>query len=231
VSVPKWAWSGSCEQFLHCGLRKFRHSKSSVDRWYTQLDRRRFVYDTYKTMKATRTRHGWVHMFTTHRPNLTIQLYNFDFFRTCRTALLRGNWQDFNWHDASRGPSVIAELLVFCTVVMWSFVVANVRLKLKSGARNLTEGRIAAAYGPLYRVRHLTHDLLAPRVHKRHLGGFDRFCSVSRWAQYTYTQVAEGAKFAAIGCRIYAMHAHPAEELVVVMSDWLKARRALAVVD
>ena len=25
---------------------------------YTQLDRRRFVYDTYKTMKATRTRHG-----------------------------------------------------------------------------------------------------------------------------------------------------------------------------
>jgi len=25
----------------------------SVDRWYTQLDRHRFVYDTYKTMKAT----------------------------------------------------------------------------------------------------------------------------------------------------------------------------------
>jgi len=25
---------------------------------------------------------------------------------------LRGNWQDFNWHDASRGPSAIAELLV-----------------------------------------------------------------------------------------------------------------------
>ena len=51
---PKWAWSGSSEQFLHCGLRKFHHSKSSVYRWYTQLDRRRFVYDTYKTMKATR---------------------------------------------------------------------------------------------------------------------------------------------------------------------------------
>jgi len=29
------------------------------------------------------------------------------------SALLRGNWQDFNWHDASRGPSAIAELLVF----------------------------------------------------------------------------------------------------------------------
>jgi len=28
------------------------------------------------------------------------------------TALLRGNWQDFNLRDASRGPSPIAELLV-----------------------------------------------------------------------------------------------------------------------
>jgi len=26
--------------------------------------------------------------------------------------LLRGNWQDFNWQDSSRGPSAIAELLV-----------------------------------------------------------------------------------------------------------------------
>ena len=65
-----------------------------------------------RVMKATRTRHGWVHMFTTHRPTLTLQLHNFDLFRTCRTALLHGNWQDFNWHDASRGPSAIAELLV-----------------------------------------------------------------------------------------------------------------------
>ena len=63
-------------------------------------------------MKATHTRHGWVHMFTTHRPTLTLQLHNFDLFRTCRTALLCGNWQDFNWHQASRGPSAIAELLI-----------------------------------------------------------------------------------------------------------------------
>jgi len=48
------------------GLRKLRHSKSSVYRWYTQLDRRRFVYDTYKTVKATRMCHGWVYMFITH---------------------------------------------------------------------------------------------------------------------------------------------------------------------
>jgi len=32
-------------------------------------------------------------------------------------ALLRGNWQDFNWHNTSRGQSAIAELLVLrgCT--------------------------------------------------------------------------------------------------------------------
>ena len=63
---PKWAWSGSREQFLHRGLRKFRHSKSSVYRWYPQLVRSRFVCETYGTMEATRSRHGWVHMFITH---------------------------------------------------------------------------------------------------------------------------------------------------------------------
>jgi len=84
---PKWAWSGSREQFLHCGLGKFRHSKSSVYRWYPQRVRGRFVYDTYKTMEATRLHHGWVHMFITHRPTVTLQLHNFDFFRTCRTSI------------------------------------------------------------------------------------------------------------------------------------------------
>jgi len=82
----KWAWSGSREQFLRCGLRKFRHSKSSVYRWYTPVVRGRFVYDTYRTMEATRLRHGWVHMFITHWPTLTLQLHNFDLFRSCRTS-------------------------------------------------------------------------------------------------------------------------------------------------
>ena len=85
--LPKWAWSGSCEQFRHCGLRKFRRIKSSVYRWYTQLDCSWFVYDTHNTMEATRSRHGWVHMFITHRPTLTLQLHNFDLFRTCRTSI------------------------------------------------------------------------------------------------------------------------------------------------
>jgi len=29
------------------------------------------------------------------------------------SALLRGKWQDFNWHDASRGPTATAEHLVW----------------------------------------------------------------------------------------------------------------------
>ena len=78
---------------------------------------------------TTRMRHGWVHMFTTHRPTLTLQLHNFDLSRTCRTALLRGNWQDFNWHDASRGPSAIAELLVMAYMSrppwFWKFQVVK----------------------------------------------------------------------------------------------------------
>ena len=92
ISLPmsncsqKWTWSWPRDWFLHFGLRKLRHSKSSEYKWYTQLDRRRFVYDTYKTMKRTRTRYGWVHMFTTHRPTLTLQLHNFDLLRTCRTS-------------------------------------------------------------------------------------------------------------------------------------------------
>jgi len=45
-----------------------------------------FVYDTYRTMKATRSRHGWVHMFITHCPTVAHQLHNFDLFSTCRTS-------------------------------------------------------------------------------------------------------------------------------------------------
>jgi len=65
---------------------KFRHSKSSVYRWYPQLVRGRFVYDKYITVEATRSRHGWVHMFITHWPTATLQLHNFSLFSTCRTS-------------------------------------------------------------------------------------------------------------------------------------------------
>jgi len=126
-----WAWSVSREQFLLCGVTRaeslslsYRCHKQTddgrvvyitclpVDRWYSQLDVVGLFMTPIRQWKRLRTRHDWVHMFTTHRPTLTLQLHNFDLFRTCRTALLRGSWQDFNWHHASRGPSTIAELLV-----------------------------------------------------------------------------------------------------------------------
>ena len=37
---------GHVTNFCIVDFKKFRHSKLSVYRWYTQLDRRRFVYDT-----------------------------------------------------------------------------------------------------------------------------------------------------------------------------------------
>jgi len=71
---------GHVTNFYIVNLENF----ATASRPYT--DRRRFVYDTYKTIKATRTCHGWVHMFITHRPTLTLQLHNFNLFRTCRTS-------------------------------------------------------------------------------------------------------------------------------------------------
>ena len=83
---------------------------------HNSIVRGRFVYDTYRTMEATQSRHGWVHMFITHCPTVTLQLHNFDFCSglvvQVVSALLHSNWQDLNWHDASRGFSAIAELLV-----------------------------------------------------------------------------------------------------------------------
>jgi len=40
----------------------------------------------YRSMEATRSRHGWVHMFITHCTTVTLQLHSFDLFRTCRTS-------------------------------------------------------------------------------------------------------------------------------------------------
>jgi len=51
----------------------------------------------------------------THCFRLNLQLHTIDCSELVIkvvSVLLCGNWQDFNWHDASRGPSAIAELLV-----------------------------------------------------------------------------------------------------------------------
>jgi len=54
-----WRGHGHVSNFYIVDLENF----ATANRRYTgdivtQLDRRRFVYDTYKTTKATRSRHG-----------------------------------------------------------------------------------------------------------------------------------------------------------------------------
>ena len=43
--------------FYIVDFKKFRNSKSSVYRWYAQLDRRRFVYDTLPPTKHPTSYH------------------------------------------------------------------------------------------------------------------------------------------------------------------------------
>jgi len=64
--------SGSFQPGERPATARSGDSRSSVYRWYPQLDHHRFVYATYRTMKATRSRHGWVHMFITHFFTVTL---------------------------------------------------------------------------------------------------------------------------------------------------------------
>ena len=83
----KWAWSGSREQFLHCRLRKFRHGKSSVYRWYTQFDRRRFVYDSWDNGSRLGRVMVECTLFMTHCLRLNLQLHTISLVvRTCRIS-------------------------------------------------------------------------------------------------------------------------------------------------
>ena len=74
------------EQFLHCGLRKFRHNKSSVYRWYTQLDRRRFVYDTWDNGSRLSRVMVECTLSIAHCLRLNLQLHTSDLVRTCRIS-------------------------------------------------------------------------------------------------------------------------------------------------
>ena len=83
--LPKWAWSGSHEQFLHCGLRKFRHSKSSVDRWYTQLNVVG-LFMTLETMGANSIATVECTLSIRHCLRLNLQLHTIGLVRTCRIS-------------------------------------------------------------------------------------------------------------------------------------------------
>ena len=99
---------------------------------------------------------------------------------------MRGNWQDFNWHDASRGPSAVAELLVFilhCRYVtehsLGQFVTQSNRhaakFNSKGGSRNLLRGGAS-------RLLSLPLPLpLRSRVPLNQLRGFGERRKLPRW--------------------------------------------------
>jgi len=82
--------------------------------------RGRFVY-VYKTMEATRSRHGWVHMFITHRPTVTLQLHNFHLFRTCRTSsFCTVAWQLARFQLTGRIARSLGDSWASCFFNSWS---------------------------------------------------------------------------------------------------------------
>ena len=70
-------------------------------------------------MKATRTRHGWVHLFITHRPTLTLQLHNFDLFKTSRTSsFCTVAWQLARFQLTRRIARILGDSWASC-IICW----------------------------------------------------------------------------------------------------------------
>jgi len=115
---PKWAWSGSREQFLHCDLENF----AAASRRYTCDIQNSSVVGLFMTPIR---QWKWLdrvvfectcllHIDPLQPSNFITSIWSGLVVQVV-AALSRGNWQDFNWHDASRGLSAIAELLVQIT--------------------------------------------------------------------------------------------------------------------
>jgi len=119
---------GHVSNFCILDLENF----ATVSRRYTgdihNLVRSRFVYDTYNTMEATRSCHGWVHMFITHCPTVTLQLHNFDLFRTCRTSsFCTVAWQLARFQLAWRIVWSLFDSSAFCKYWLQNFCVTKSR--------------------------------------------------------------------------------------------------------
>jgi len=115
---PKWAWSWSCKQFLHCRLRENFATAS-----------RRYTGDIHNSSVVGFLWHlsdnesdliaSWL---SAHCPTVTVQLHNFHLFRTCRIrSFCTVAWQlarfQLTWRIAwSLGNSWAActEMLYYC---------------------------------------------------------------------------------------------------------------------
>jgi len=92
--IPKWAWSGSREQFLHCGLRKFRHSKSSgLQVIYTTRPSAVCLWHWDNGSRLGRVMVECT-LSITHCLRLNLQLHTIDLVRTCCiSSLCTVAWQ------------------------------------------------------------------------------------------------------------------------------------------
>ena len=113
---------GHVSNFYIVDLENFA-TISSVYRWYTQLDRRRFVYET-SWDNGSRLGRVMVEctLSITHCLRLNIQLHTIDLVRTCRiSSFCTVAWQLARLQLTRRiaRPSAIAELLVAFPVTRW----------------------------------------------------------------------------------------------------------------
>ena len=112
---PKWAWSGSMNNFYIVDLENV----ATASRRYTGDIHNSPVVGLFMTPIGQWKRLDRItcllHIGPLYPSNF-ITLISSGLVVKVLSALLRGNWQDFNWHDTSRGSSAIAELLVSSTV-------------------------------------------------------------------------------------------------------------------
>ena len=97
--ISKYKGTSLSNFVLNTGLRKFRHGISTVETCY-QLSSRKvdahsvinwavvglFMTPIKQWKRLARVTVECTCLFTTHWPTLTLQLHNFDLFRTCRTS-------------------------------------------------------------------------------------------------------------------------------------------------
>jgi len=87
--MSEFSLSGRCQghvsNFYIVDLENFAKTSS---RYRVDIHNSSVVsfYDTYRTVKATRSRHSLVHISITHCLQLNLQLHNNDLVRTCRTS-------------------------------------------------------------------------------------------------------------------------------------------------
>ena len=76
--------------------------------------------------KATRSRRGWVHMFSTHCLQLNLQLHSIDMVRTCRTSsFCTVAWQLARFQLTRRIARSLGDSWASCQKMRWAGALAS----------------------------------------------------------------------------------------------------------